>query len=223
MIPLFRTLTVDLKKPTKVDFDKFYPLPERRKNSDILSHSHKRNVRKLHRLCSAETGAWISGLYFLLCYFKNGLALVGADWKYNGSHMFLSYKLIWASFQMWDSASWEMNCDSELFISFSSYVNILALFITVFQMTCNTQCCGFKFINGWRLIYSWPRLVGNRYLLSLSFRYDFEHALSFRGSQEKAYSSTTNDTLGFVSGPNVVSKLAQYLLSSFQTIFPIWL
>lgn len=173
-------------KKKKVDFDKFYPLPERRKNSDILSHSHKRNVRKLHILYSAETGAWIPGLYFLLCYFKNGLVLVGADWKYNGSHMFLNYKLIWASFQMWDSASWEMNCDSELFISFSSYVNILALFIIVFKMTWNTWRCGFRFINGWRLIYSWPRLLGNWYLLSLSFRYDFEHALSFRGSQEKA-------------------------------------
>ena len=38
-------------------------------------------------------------------------------------------------------------------------------------------------------------------------------------SKEKAYSPTTNDTLGFLSGPSVFSKLAQYLLSSFQPSF----
>ena len=124
---------------------------------------------------------------------------------------------------MWDSASWELNYDSELFTSFSSYVNIVALFIIVFKMTWNTRRCGFRFINGRRLIYSWPWLVRNWYLLSLSFCYDFEHVLSFRGSQEKAYLPTNYDTFGFISGPNVFSKLVQCLLSSFQTIFPIWL
>ena len=124
---------------------------------------------------------------------------------------------------MWDSASWELNYDSELFTSFSSYVNIVALFIIVFKMTWNTRRCGFRFINGWRLIYSWPWFVRNWYLLSLSFCYDFEHVLSFRGSQEKAYLPTNYDTFGFISGPNVFSKLVQCLLSSFQTIFPIWL
>ena len=38
-------------------------------------------------------------------------------------------------------------------------------------------------------------------------------------SKEKAYSPPTNDTLGFLSGPSVFSKLAQYLLSSFQPSF----
>lgn len=92
---------------------------------------------------------------------------------------------------------------------FSSYVNIfLALFITVSQMTCNTQCCGFEFINGWRLIYSWPRLAGNWYLLSLSTQVMILNTRSHSGVPEKAYSFTTNDTLGFISGPNVFSKLA---------------
>ena len=120
---------------------------------------------------------------------------------------------------MWDSASWELNYDSELFTSFSSYVNIVALFIIVFKMTWNTRRCGFRFINGRRLIYSWPWLVRNWYLLSLSFCYDFEHVLSFRGSQEKAYLPTNYDTFGFISGPNVFSKLVQCLLSSFKPSF----